>query len=168
MLALYAHALPSWKVTSLAWQPLYHKTHRAFYLGPHYCYLRQLYDIRTHCVKHVLELVYHGNKSLHVRGVWIKLIKRLFSWWSQSHSMSLWHHHCNNTHWLTRRQILCGVGICSSPMWSSSCAGWGKKLQYSENIAKVYFLAHASLYWWWRIIFVRKVPYIGSFLHSNL
>lgn len=136
MLALYAHALPSWKgyLASMT-AAISQNAHRAFYLGPHYCYLRQLYDIRTHCVKHILELVYHGDKSLHVRGVWSKLIKRLFSWWSQSHSMSLWHHHCNNTHWLTRRQILCGVGICSSQMRSSRSAGWGKNYN-TQKVAR--------------------------------
>lgn len=43
--------------------------HRVFYLSPYYCYLRQLYDIRAHCVEYILQLVYHGDKSLHVRGV---------------------------------------------------------------------------------------------------
>lgn len=40
------------------------------YLGPHHRYLRQLDDVGAHCVKHVLQLVYYGDKSLHVRGVW--------------------------------------------------------------------------------------------------
>lgn len=35
------------------------------YLGPHHRYLWQLDDIRTHGVEDVLELVYHGDKSLH-------------------------------------------------------------------------------------------------------
>lgn len=39
------------------------------YLGPHHRYLRQLDDIGAHCVEHVLQLVYYGDKSLHVRGV---------------------------------------------------------------------------------------------------
>lgn len=38
---------------------------RAFYLSPHYCYLWELYNIRTHCVEHILELVYNWYKSLH-------------------------------------------------------------------------------------------------------
>lgn len=40
------------------------------YLGPHHCYLRQLDDVGAHRVEHVLQLVYDGDKSLHVRGVW--------------------------------------------------------------------------------------------------
>lgn len=39
------------------------------YLGPHHRYLRQLDDVGAHCVEHVLQLVYYGDKSLHVRGV---------------------------------------------------------------------------------------------------
>lgn len=40
------------------------------YLGPHHRYLRQLDDIGAYCVEHVLQLVYYGDKSLHVGGVW--------------------------------------------------------------------------------------------------
>lgn len=38
---------------------------QTLYLGSHYCYLRQLYDVRTHGVEDILKLVYHGDKSLH-------------------------------------------------------------------------------------------------------
>lgn len=33
------------------------QTITTFYLSPYYCYLRQLYNVRTHGVEHILELV---------------------------------------------------------------------------------------------------------------
>lgn len=46
-----------------------HVMTQTFYLGSHHCYLRQLDDVGAHCVEDVLELVDHGDKSLHGRGL---------------------------------------------------------------------------------------------------
>ena len=65
MLYLTVHALWYSMVLLLACT----HAHSHFYLSPYNCYLRQLYDIRPHCVENILQLVYYGNKSLHARGL---------------------------------------------------------------------------------------------------
>lgn len=101
----------------------------ASHLSPDHCYLRQLYNIGSDCVEHILELVDDGDKSLHAPGWRVRRINWLFSWWSQSHSMSHKRHHCNNTHRDGRRRSV-SLGSCSSPVEEN---GFGEQAQAMEK-----------------------------------
>lgn len=104
-------------------------TGAASYLSPHHCNLRQLDDIGPHGVEHILQLVYHGDKSLHVC-------------WSTGFKEAL----CRDG----AKVIQCPPGTTiatTETAWSWELQFLqlkGKRLQVRTETAR----CHAHAYWW--------------------